>query len=74
MGYVVNRNAKSIKSNHRPEIERIKGYIRDSKSNGFDGSGYPFKKAIIELKQEGYNIKYCHTKCHYKVINSGGIK
>ncbi|MEM7298663.1 MAG: hypothetical protein AAF391_10410 [Bacteroidota bacterium] len=64
----MNRDAKNISSNHRPEIEKIKGYIRAT-TNSFDGVGYPFKQAIKELRNEGYTIKLNRTTWMYEKVN-----
>ncbi|MBC5853255.1 hypothetical protein [Vibrio metschnikovii] len=58
------RGAKTISNSHRREIENIKGNIRSS-VRPFDGSGYPFKQAIKELRNEGVKITYVREKCHY---------
>ena len=60
----MNRDAKTIKCSLRPDIEIVKGYIRDS-IRPFDGSGYVFKSAIKELRDEGIKILYIKEKCHY---------
>jgi hypothetical protein len=60
----MNKDAKNIKVSLRPEIERVKGYIRDAK-RPFDGDGYVFKTALKELRKEGLNITHIKEKCHY---------
>lgn len=60
----MNRYSKRINPSFRPQIERIKGYIR-AERGPFDGDGYPFKKALSELRKEGYTIKYDRINCHY---------
>lgn len=60
----MNKDAKRINPSLRPQIEKVKGYIRDS-LRPFDGNGYIFKTAISELKKEGLQIKYIKEKCHY---------
>lgn len=61
----MNRDSKNISSSLRPQIETIKSNIRNSKGTGFDGTGYPFKQALKELRAEGLNIKHVRSKCHY---------
>lgn len=61
------RGNKNISSNVRPEIERVKGYIRSS-TRPFDGDGYIFQTAVKELRKEGYTIKRNRDKCNYQVI------
>lgn len=63
----MNRHSKRINPTFRPDIERVKGYIRDSK-RGFDGDGYVSKTAIAELRKEGMTIKYDRTKYLYFVV------
>ena len=55
---------KSIKSTLRPEIERVKGLIRDAR-RPFYGSGYVFKTALAEMRSTGLKIQYIPEKCHY---------
>lgn len=64
----MNRDAKNISSSHRPEITKIKGYIREAKG-AFDGCGYPFKQALKELRQEGYKITYNRKTFMYEKVN-----
>lgn len=58
------RGAKNISSSWSREISIIKGNIRDAKA-GFDGTGYPFKKALSELRKEGMKIKYDSERALY---------
>jgi len=48
--------SRTISSSLRPQIDIIKNRIRFTK-NKFDGTGYTFKQAIKELRQEGIKIK-----------------
>ena len=48
----MNKDSKRISTSQRPQIEKIKGYIRDS-VRPFDGNGYVFKQALKELREEG---------------------
>ncbi len=41
----------------RPDIERVKGFIRDAQRM-FSGDNYVFKTAVRELRTEGYKITY----------------
>ena len=63
----MNRFSKRINSSLRREIDIAKGYIKSS-TRGFDGCGYPFKKALSEVRKEGYVVKYVKEKCHYILI------
>lgn len=67
----MNKDAKRINPSQRPQIEMYKGHIRSSK-RGFDGDGYPFHKAIKELRKEGYKIIYNRAKALY--FNKGIVK
>lgn len=58
------RGAKTISGSLRPQIENIKGHIRDT-NRPFDGTGYPFKQALAELRAEGMVITYVKERCHY---------
>jgi hypothetical protein len=60
----MNSDSKNIKSSLRPEIERVKGFIRDA-VRPFDGSGYVFKTALSEIRKEGTHILFVREKCHY---------
>jgi hypothetical protein len=60
----MNRDAKTISSSCRPEIERVKSYILDA-VRPFDGDGYIFRTALSELRKEGVKIAYIKNKCHY---------
>ena len=66
----MNRHAKRISNSCRPEIERTKGYIRNSNGKWFDGSGYIFKVALREMRESGYVIKYNRKKCSYHVVST----
>lgn len=48
----MNCHAKRINPSLRPQIEKIKGYIRENTGRGFDGDGYPFKQAVREMRVE----------------------
>ena len=61
------RGAKRINPSSRREIDIIKSHILSSK-RGFDGSGYPFKKAVSELRQQGKIIQYDSTTCLYYLL------
>lgn len=63
----MNKDAKNIRCTVRPEIERVKGYIRDA-SRPFDGSGYIFRTALRELRREGMIIRYDRNLSHYTKI------
>lgn len=63
----MNKDAKNISSTLRPEIERVKGYIRDTR-RPFDGNGYVFRTALTELRREGFYIRYDRKQCHYTKI------
>ena len=64
----MNRDAKRISSNFNREVSNIVSYIKSSNGGGFDGCGYPFKKALSQCRKEGLVIKYFADKCHYKLI------
>ena len=63
----MNKDSKRISTSQRPQIEKIKGYIRDS-VRPFDGNGYVFKQALKELREEGLNIIRQKEKCNYILI------
>jgi hypothetical protein len=63
----MNRFSKRINPSFRREIDIIKSDIKSS-TTGFDGCGYPFKKALSEVRKEGYLVKYVKEKCHYILI------
>jgi len=60
----MNRDAKRINSSSRREIDIIKGYILTG-TRPFDGVGYPFKKALSELRKKGVQIKYNRKTAMY---------
>ena len=60
---------KTISSSQRPDIERVKGFIRDA-CRPFDGSGYIFKTALSEIRKEGLTVLYIKEKCHYIKIET----
>ena len=64
----MNRDAKRISNSLRPQIETIKGYIRDA-VRPFDGDGYTFRQAVKELRAEGWRIERRPAMCHY--VNQG---
>jgi hypothetical protein len=64
----MNRFSKRINPSFRREIDRIKSYIKSS-NRPFYGDSYPFKKALSEVRKEGYLVKYVKEKCHYILIN-----
>ena len=57
------------KKSWRGVIDTLKNNIRFN-TRPFDGCGYPFKKALSELRREGVNIKYIRKMCHYIVISN----
>jgi hypothetical protein len=63
----MNRFSKRINPSSRREIDIIKGNIKSS-IRGFDGCGYPFRKALSEVRKEGFLVKYVKEKCHYILI------
>lgn len=60
--------SKTISSSLRPKIDTIKCIIRYS-IRPFDGTGYVFKQAVKELREEGLNIIHQKDKCNYILIN-----
>lgn len=60
----MDRDAKRINPSQRPQIEKVKSYIRYA-VRPFDGTGRIFKTAISELRKEGLSIIYIKEKCHY---------
>ena len=60
----MNRDAKNISSSLRPQIDHVKGYIRNA-TRPFDGNGYVFTTALKELRKEGLNIKRNRAMCNY---------
>lgn len=51
------KGAKTISRSWRREIDIIKNNILMT-SKPFDGTGYPFKQAVSELRKEGLKIEY----------------
>jgi hypothetical protein len=51
----------------RGMITRIKTNIINSNGKYFDGDGYPFKKALSELRKEGVIILYDRKEYMYFV-------
>lgn len=64
----MNRDAKRISSNNRPQIDTIKGYIMGT-IRPFDGDGYSFRQAVKELRADGWRIVHRRAMCHY--VNLG---
>lgn len=58
---------KTISNSLRPKIDTVKCMIRYS-IRPFDGSGYVFKQAVKELRQEGLNIRHNKEQCNYELI------
>ena len=69
----MNRDAKKINSSSRPDIEKVKSYIRMDDGRGFDGDGYVFKTAVREMKKElepqGQTIKLNRTDWMYHIVD-----
>ena len=65
----MNKDAKTISNSLRPQIEKVKSYIRDAK-RPFDGDGYIFKQAVKELRNEGLNIIRQKEQCNYILQNN----
>ena len=63
------KGSKTISNSLRPKIDSIKCMIRYS-IRPFDGTGYIFKTAIKELRNEGLNIKHQKDKCNYILIKN----
>lgn len=63
----MNRYSKRINPGLRPQIEAVKGYIRDAR-RPFDGEGYVFQTALRECRKEGLMILYDRKHCHYTKI------
>lgn len=61
------RGSKTISNSLRPKIDSIKCMIRYS-VRPFDGTGYIFKQAIKELREEGLNIVHQKEKCNYILV------
>ncbi len=60
----MNKDSKTISNSLRPQIEKVKSYIRDAK-RPFDGEGYIFKQAVKELRNEGLKIIRQKEQCNY---------
>jgi hypothetical protein len=62
----MNKDAKRLSNSLRNQIYIQKMNIINSKSY-FDGTGYAFKKALSELRKQGFHISYNKAKCMYKI-------
>lgn len=60
----MNKDSKRINSNFRGQIGVLKNRMRHA-TTPFDGTGYPFKQALKEVRNEGIDIIYNKVKCHY---------
>ncbi|MDA9818196.1 hypothetical protein N9C35_04065 [Flavobacteriaceae bacterium] len=65
----MNKDSKTISNSLRPQIDICKSNILSALSREifFDVDGYVGKNAIKELRQNGYKIKYHHSRGSYKI-------